>query len=212
MNNGEMKIGELCKELGVSSRSYNTFMGQNGKYKGENTATYPAAFRFFKAREARGIKTTAKRVKKSEEKKVDLSGIHLDGEETTSVPVFDTCDEVRRKINAYLRGPGVTQAAFLREAVKTYPDGGKKISSKQLTDFLSKKGPSAGNTSAAFYASYVFFEKLRIKDDKPKSKHRLEMEKRHRGGFDVTYPSHNGYLCKAGERPHEDVYGTVTFS
>lgn len=34
----------------------------------------------------------------------------------------------------------------------------------------------AGNTSAAFYRAYVFFEKMRVKEKKPKSQHRLGME------------------------------------
>lgn len=50
----------------------------------------------------------------------------------------------------------------------------KKIS--KLAAFLGKKGPAAGNTSSAFYGTYVFFEKMRIRDGKPKSEHREGME------------------------------------
>lgn len=46
---------------------------------------------------------------------VDISAIHLDGEEDDRVPIFDSCDEVRRKINAHLKKPGVTQAQFCRD-------------------------------------------------------------------------------------------------
>jgi hypothetical protein len=38
----------------------------------------------------------------------DFLQVHLDGEEDDSVPVYDTCADVRRKISAYLRDPGVT--------------------------------------------------------------------------------------------------------
>jgi len=86
------------------------------------------------------------------------------------------CDEVRRKIQAYLQQPSVTQAGFLREIAKTYTDG-RKIQSKSLNDFLTKKGPYAGNTSAPFYASYVFFEKTRLREGKGKSNHRINMER-----------------------------------
>ncbi|KAF4630270.1 hypothetical protein G7Y89_g7866 [Cudoniella acicularis] len=89
----------------------------------------------------------------------------------------------RKKISAYLAEPGITQAGFLREVAKTYPDS-RKIQSKVLDDFLSK-GASAGSTSVVFYSSYVFFEKMRIRDRKPKSKHRLEMEKLHPHGFET---------------------------
>lgn len=53
---------------------------------------------------------------------VDISAIHLDGEEDDRVPIFDSCDEVRRKINAHLKKPGVTQAQFCRDILaRTWP-------------------------------------------------------------------------------------------
>lgn len=48
---------------------------------------------------------------------------------------------------------------------------------KVLNEFLSKKGGTAGNTSVVFYGSYVFFEKMGVRDKKPKSKHRQDMDK-----------------------------------
>jgi hypothetical protein len=196
-------------------------MGQNGPDKGSGSCVYVNAFQFFKKRELQGIKAPKKKrvTKAEEEEKNDVSNIHLDGESDVDVPVYDTCDEARKKISAYLRESGVTQAGFLREIAKTYPDG-KKIQSKVLNDFLNKKGPNAGNTSSVFYASYVLFEKMRVRDGKPKSKFREEMEKIWNGtnnwedgkpGFDVKRSSHRGYLCSAGTRPHEDKYGRVHF-
>jgi hypothetical protein len=64
---GEMKIGELQKAMGVTAKSYDTFMGKNGPDNGTNTATLPSAYRFFKKREAEGIKVPKKKVKKEEE-------------------------------------------------------------------------------------------------------------------------------------------------
>ncbi len=184
-------------------------MGQNGRDKGSGCDTYVQAFKFFKKRELQGIKAPKKKVKKSEAiVKNDVSGIHLDGEAEVNVPVFDSCDEVRKKISAYLREPGVTQAGFLREIAKTYPEG-KKIQSKVLNDFLGKRGASAGNTSSVFYSSYVFFEKMRIRDGKPKSKHRQEMEKQHPGGFDVKHRSDGRVWCFGNQRPVEDKYGKI---
>ncbi|RAL63328.1 hypothetical protein DID88_003753 [Monilinia fructigena] len=214
LESGEMKVTEFQKKIGVNSRSYGSFMGQNGKSKGDKSNVYYNAFAFFKKRELQGVKPPkkAKVSKAEEEKKFDVSAIKLDGEFTTSVPIYDTCDEVRKKISAYLREPGVTQAAFLREIAKTYPEE-KKIHSKILNDFLGKKGPTAGNTSSAYYASYVFFEKIRIRDGKPKSKHREEMEKQwaSSGGVDTKLPSSLGILCQVGERPVEDKYGKISF-
>ncbi|KAG9235694.1 hypothetical protein BJ875DRAFT_373718 [Amylocarpus encephaloides] len=204
----EMKLGELQKALGVSGQSFNTFLGQTGPHKGAGTATYPAAFRFFQKRKERGIKEPVKRVKKGEEKKNDFSDIHLEGEAEVAVKVFDSCDEVRKKINAYIKEPNVTRAQFLRDIAKTYPEK-KRLQSKVLNDFLGKKGASAGNTSAIFYSSYVFFEKMRIHQGKPKSAHHVEMEKRHPQGFETKRRMDGPIFCMVGDRPYEDKYGNI---
>ncbi|KAF1938543.1 hypothetical protein EJ02DRAFT_473407 [Clathrospora elynae] len=46
--------------------------------------------------------------------KLHLDEVVLDGKMDDGVQVYDTCDEIRRKINAHLKIPGVTQASFLR--------------------------------------------------------------------------------------------------
>ncbi|PQE30577.1 calcineurin is a calcium-dependent protein [Rutstroemia sp. NJR-2017a WRK4] len=213
LESGEMKVSEFQRAIGASSRSYTSFMGQNGRDKGSMSDVYPNAFAFFKKRELQGIKPPKKKKisKEEENKQYDVSGIHLDGEEDASVPIYDSCDEIRKKINAHLTHPGVTQAGFCREIAKTYPDG-KKIAPKTLHDFLSKKGPTAGNTSSVYYAAYVFFEKMRIRDKKPKSKHREEMEKvwSKEGGVGTERP-YDRYLVGPNERPVQDKYGHITF-
>ena len=35
-----MKVGEFCKEIGVSNKSLNSFLGQSGKMKGSGCAAY----------------------------------------------------------------------------------------------------------------------------------------------------------------------------
>ncbi|TVY84794.1 hypothetical protein LSUE1_G001029 [Lachnellula suecica] len=211
INSGEMKVGEFQKEIGANSKSYSSFMGQTGPYKGSGSCVYSNAFAFFKLRELSGIKAPKKKVKKEDEvKQNDVSAIQLEGEAENAVEAYDTCDEVRKKIRAYLATPSVTQAGFLREIAKTYGDD-RKIQSKVLNDFLGKKGPMAGNTSSVFYSSYVFFEKLRIRDGKPKSKARLEMEGIYQkeGGVDTKRRNDGMVFVMAGERPYEDKYGRV---
>lgn len=248
---GEYTITRLSSELGVSTKSYRTFMTQKGQ-KGSGSDTYSAGLRFFQKRESMGIKeprknkrtaaeiaaaataapiaaatanastaesgTTspgeagastieamaapAKKPRKTPANKEDTSGvedvsdIHLEGEEEDKVPVYDTCDEIRKKMAAYLRKEGVTQAAFLR-ALHAELNGRKKCSrlqSSQLARFRQMKGANSGNTSAIFYAAYVYFEKVRVKQGKPKSKHREEMESiwASSGGFDIDTPSSRG--------------------
>jgi hypothetical protein len=206
-----MKKGEFNKALGCNSNAVLRFMGQNGPDKGSKSDVYVKAFRFFKQREAKGIKVPTKKIKKGEETTADIEEIKLDGEETHSVRVYDSCDEIRKKIRAYLAEPGVTNASFLREIAKTYGDG-RKIQSKLLNDFLGKRGATAGNTSSVYYSSYVFFEKLRIKNKKAKSKHRLEMERIYAedGGIDTKHRMDRSYVtCMEGETPYLDQYGKL---
>lgn len=177
-----MKVGEFQKAIGASSSTYSAFMRQNGPYKGANSCVYQNAFAFFKLRELNGVKIKKAKIgsaveggKGSGKSEVDTNfeDIELEGEEDNEVPVYDSCEEIRKKIRAYLKKTGMTQAAFGRELGKMFnPE--KKVSG--LAGFMGKKGPAAGNTNAAFYAGYVFFEKLRIRDGKPKSEHRLGME------------------------------------
>lgn len=143
-----------------------------------------------------------------------MSGISLPGDDEAKVPVYEACDVVRRKINAHMRDPQVTQEGFVRDITKAaYPQGQKKPSTKTMNDFMWKKGPRAGNTSAVFYAAYAFFEKLRIRDEKPKTKFREEMEsiRKKENGFDVEYPSSRGRWCGANGAVMENQYGKVQF-
>ncbi|KAI1407733.1 hypothetical protein F5Y13DRAFT_123663 [Hypoxylon sp. FL1857] len=151
-----------------------------------------------------------KKAKKREENKtLDVGDIKLDGEDTEEVPVYDTCDGVREKIRAIRLQPGVSQAAFCRAIAKCLPDE-RKIQSRQLKAFLEKEGPMSGNTSCVFYSAYVFFEKLRIKEGRPKSEMRLEMEKIHPNGVNTT-DVETWFTCFGNERPVHDRYGRVRF-
>ena len=210
-----MKVGEFQKAIGVNSKGYGMFMGQSGRDKGSGSNTYVEAFKFFKKREEKGLKIAAPKKKAKTADAVtsngDLDAIRLEGEDDVSVPIFDSCDEIRRKIRAYLAGSKGTQADFLRAIAKPYNDG-RKIQSKVLNDFLGKKGAYAGNTSAVFYGAYVFFEKMRIRDGKPKSKHRQDMEKAHGSGGLDTKRRRDHVWCLAGQRPYEDKLGQLHFS
>ncbi|KAH8708518.1 hypothetical protein GQ44DRAFT_627815 [Phaeosphaeriaceae sp. PMI808] len=215
IDNGEMKVGEFQKAINVTGAGYSRFMGQNGVDKGFGSDVFPAAWAFFKKRELRGIKTTAnKKAKKDaaggKNAVPDVKDITLDGEEDDAVPVYDTCDEIRRKINAHLKKPGVVQADFLREASASFHKNPAKLTSRTLSAFRSKKGPCAGNTSGMFYGAYVYFEKLRIKEKKPKSKKRLEMEEIHGGTGMDTKKSQQWVICGPNERPYVDSYGKMS--
>ncbi|KAI9881180.1 MAG: hypothetical protein M1830_007158 [Pleopsidium flavum] len=217
LNSGAMKVTEFQRAIGVNSGPYGRFMKATGPMGGCDNSTYDAAWMFFKKREIAGVKMPSASAKKrktsgsKDDAAFDVSGISVDGEKDESVEIYDTCDEIRRKIAAHLRDPKVTQAAFLRAISASFPaEENKKLTSKQLNDFQAKKGPSAGASSGVFYAAYVYFEKLRIKQGKKKGVKREAMEEKWRdeGGFPRN--SLGSLWCGPNERPYEDKYGVVS--
>ncbi|KAL9093279.1 MAG: hypothetical protein Q9165_004020 [Trypethelium subeluteriae] len=133
-------------------------------------------------------KATSKSASASAPPSKTIYDIHLPDEETDSVRIFDSCDEIRRKIAAHLRKDGVTAAGFCRELCNMYNTDRRprQIQSKQLADFRGKKGALSGNTSCVYYGAYVFFEKMRLLEGKPEGKHRMECMWQNPWGMDTT--------------------------
>ncbi|WRT66796.1 uncharacterized protein IL334_003759 [Kwoniella shivajii] len=223
INSGEMKVGEFQRAIDVSAHSYTNFMKTKGVMGGSGSDTYPCAHRFFVKRERKGLKIprkTSKTVKTAKDGKgkdlkavaeeLDVSMITLDGEESLAVPVYDTCDDIRTKINAHLRKPGVTMAGFGRVINETYRKNDPESKPVHgIQNFLEKSGPRAGATSKTFYGSYVYFEKLRLKHNKKKSEKRLEMEDRYGyKGFETDYDNRQRFIIPTSMVACEDSYGT----
>jgi hypothetical protein len=209
IENGGMKPGEFIKEMGVNSKTYYTFMKYSGPFKGSTSSIYPAAFHFFRRREKQGLQMPKRRktsgpprtfgthaaaaaaaAAASASAALADQSIVLDGEREDEVPVYDNCDEVRRKINMHLRKASVTPASFLRQLdgqTHSEKKSRSKLQGIQLTRFRAMNGPFAGNTQVIYYSAYVFFEKERLAEGKPKTKHRLDMESEYEadGGIDV---------------------------
>jgi len=192
LDSGAMTKTAFAKEIGVSAKSLTGYLGTSGPDNGSGFAAYGAAWEYFKKREIAGVKLSVKKQKtsaassgsgtaaKAASAAADISDIVLPGEDQDAVPVYDSCDEVRRKINAHLKKPGVTQAQFCRDIyaqLKGPSRPEKPFQGVQLARFRETKGALSGAKSPIFYGAYVFFEKMRIKERKPKSKHRSDMEK-----------------------------------
>ena len=211
-DSGAMSKTAFAREIGVSAKSLNEFLGQDGPFSG--AGCYGAAWQYFKKREGAAVKLSVKKQKINPDSEgvpkaaaairpkaaaaaaaaaFDVSGIVLPGEEDDDVPVYDTCTEIRRKINAHLKKSGTTQAQLCRDlsAQLHVNRPSKGLQGSQLATFLKGKGVRSGAKSSVFYAAYVFFEKLRIKDGKAKSKHRLAMEEEWgSSGMDRTADDH----------------------
>lgn len=119
-----------------------------------------------------------------------LNQIRLEGEEAAAVPVFDSCEDVRVKIDSYLEqpdGPGSFQLCqILHEQLKGTARRSKYIGTTHLHRFMAQEGPFSGARGAVYYAAYVFFEKLRIAEGRPKSDRRLEMERLYPRGIKLV--------------------------
>lgn len=232
INSGEMKVGEFQKKIDVGSASYQRFMYQGGD-AGAYSDTYVAAAEFFKKRQLAGIPISRKKVKadttsdadanknsntksssKSAAATLDVSGIQLDGESSRRhVPIYDTCDDVRSKINRHLRATAGASNAGLVRAINAAVPAEDPISARHLTTLLKGSGATRGAESPAFYGAYVLFEKLRIKEGKPKTKKREEMEAAWgRGGMDRTDVSRGGIFAGPNDKPYINEYGQLKFA
>ncbi|KAM0718688.1 hypothetical protein Q7P37_005759 [Cladosporium fusiforme] len=221
----------ITDAINMSNNAYNRFVHQSGPTKGLQSDFFMEASGYFKKREIAGIPLPTARSKKAKtesnkngeksdsgaKKKDskaaannrDFLNTELPGESTDSVPVYDTCADVRRKISAHLREPKVTQAQFRRDLHdQMHTDlKGASLSPNSLQTFRSHSGANEGGESKVFYAAYVFFEKKRVAENKPKSKKRLEMEKIWPKGVDRATFGKTRVFCLAGSSIHFDQYG-----
>jgi hypothetical protein len=180
----------------VSRRSYYAFMRQSGSWEGQKGDTFPSALWYLQHREREGVPlprksvSVARKKKKMKEKEV----VELEREKRDNVPVFDTCDEVRRKINVYLRQSGNSQGGLRTILASQFQHTPRTITISQLEQSGNARGPNVGNTNPVFYSAYVFFEKQRLRSKKQKSKMREKMEEIYGevGGVNVKIP-HDKY-------------------
>ncbi|KAL8382466.1 hypothetical protein RB595_006310 [Gaeumannomyces hyphopodioides] len=237
---GAQKIGEFQRTIGVSGPAYGRFMNRTGTWAGEETDTYWKAQVYFNKRRLLGLPLALPKPKKAKKAKTAAAAasggadpaaakkaadqdakmaklldtcddITLPGEGTEAgVPVFDTPAEMRKKFRALLAKEGVTKSAFMRALSKMIPDD-TPVSAQNLKTFMDQTGTMDGNTSKSFYAGYLLFEKQRIRDGKPKSAFRQEMEARHwpEGVNRTTNMKTTGFICLATERPYIDKYGSL---
>ncbi|KAH7035561.1 uncharacterized protein B0I36DRAFT_318596 [Microdochium trichocladiopsis] len=234
-DNDIMTKTAFCDAIGVSSHSLRGFLTNKGTMGGQGSSTYDNAWVWFKQRELAGLKMPdAKRRKqkiadqqakdkgtatpsgKAPAKDLglpDISDIELPGEGGDVVACFDNCDEVRRKINAHMKIPGVTAAQFCRDlfAQLSEPETGA-IQSSTLTRFRNAKGPVAGAKSIVYYTAYVYFEKLRIAQGRPKTEHRKRMEEAWGvSGMRRDADDNTRFLTCGNERPWVDEFGKFHF-
>ena len=166
-------------------------MQQSGKEKGMGSDTFVAAWEFFKKREMAGLKMppakktktaeagNKKSSKKATDEAIDVSDIHLDLEDREAVPIFDTCNEVRRKIRLYLKRPGVSKAGLLRqlaEQLSEKPSTG--VSTTCFTTFMAQKGNMRCGGALIYYGAYCLLRSSASRRERRRAR-RVKRWKRH---------------------------------
>ncbi|RLN92429.1 hypothetical protein BBJ28_00009984 [Nothophytophthora sp. Chile5] len=197
----EMTQTAFLKLIDANSNSYYRFMNLKGPYSGSMNQTYEGAAIFFYRRERdatkekEAMKKTDRKRKVAEEReeraKKRKDGPELikrildteleEADEDGSVPVYDDCDEIRKKINSFLAEKVTTQTAFLRAL--------GDINANSLRSFFSmKRGAGSGAANVVYRTAYVFFEKKRILEGKKKTKKRMGNEaKQGKDGFELRH-------------------------
>ncbi|GMF20766.1 unnamed protein product [Phytophthora fragariaefolia] len=111
-----------------------------------------------KAKKARDSKELLRKIEE-----VELSDVDEEG----CVPVYDDCDEIRRKIEEFLGEGLVTKAMFLCAL--------GNVNSNSLRRFMGLRR-GAGAANEVYRKAYAFFEKKRILDGEEKTVKRLANE------------------------------------
>ncbi|KAK6522335.1 hypothetical protein TWF281_002901 [Arthrobotrys megalospora] len=136
-----------------------------------------------------------------------ITTVYLDGQDDDTVPVFDTCDVVRRKITGALTSATHTKASLLRAFAACTSEPDHALAPNSFQRFMAAKGKTGGCSNRTFYAGYVYFEKQRIAEKKKKTKTREEMEAAW-GSNGMDYENlGKPMLVMAGESISTDQYG-----
>lgn len=189
----QMTQTAFLQQIGCNSNSYGRFMKLKGKDNGYQNGVYWGAARFFEmaarraaaekkanpggAKRKRAAETSATQSKKATGDQLlariaAIDTVPLDKE----APVFDTCGEVKKKINAFLLEGSVTKGRFCREI---------GVQATQLDSFLkmAKAGAASvsvhsqpGGANQTYWKAYRFFEQKRIVEGAKKTKARTNNE------------------------------------
>ncbi|EPQ60830.1 hypothetical protein GLOTRDRAFT_118914 [Gloeophyllum trabeum ATCC 11539] len=133
-----------------------------------------------KARSGVAAETSKGKAKEDAPKKpTRWQDVVLEGEDDEDgVPIYDDCNDIRRKIRALQKTPGFKITAWLREI--------GNINSNSYGRFMKATGPTGGAENGTYVAAYKYFEKIRILEGKKKTPKRLRTEQELPQGYDLV--------------------------
>ena len=229
----EMSTGDFIAELGVNGNTFYKFMNNRYKDKKWGAAAggaYWAAMAYFNRQAAAkkaakgkgkgkgkgkrkrgaddgGAKAAEKAAKEERAAKrregtlllAKIEEVELDddaADEDGNAYVYDNCDVVRRKCSRFLASGLTTKTAWLK-AMGVNPNS--------FNGFMNFNGKGAGAGNCSYVRAFVFFEKLRVLEKKPKSKLRVTNEARWPTGYPLRHDNGKRW-CVAGERPDKSIF------
>ncbi|CDO72356.1 hypothetical protein BN946_scf184977.g53 [Trametes cinnabarina] len=147
------------------------------RYK-ENAVAVVAESAAKKARSSdigEGSSSGAKKGKNADKPWQSWRDVVLDGEEEGDLPIYDDCNDIRRKIRLLLKQPNFKITHWLKEI--------GNINNNSYQRFMKATGPTGGAENGTYYAAYVYFEKVRIFEGKKKTAKRIRIEQERSQGL-----------------------------
>ncbi|OCH96525.1 hypothetical protein OBBRIDRAFT_787082 [Obba rivulosa] len=133
--------------------------------EGENALPVAKKARVSDAPEASS--STKKKIKQTKPQYQSWQEVPLEAEED-EVPVYDDCNEIRRKIRLLQKTPGWKVTQWLKDI--------GNVNNNSYQRFMKASGPTGGATNGTYYCAYVYFEKVRIMEGKKKTAKRIRNE------------------------------------
>ncbi|KAJ3001894.1 hypothetical protein NUW54_g6151 [Trametes sanguinea] len=128
-----------------------------------------------RASEGEGSSSGAKKGKNADKPWQSWRDVVLDGEEEGDLPIYDDCNDIRRKIRILQKQPGFKITHWLRDI--------GNINNNSYQRFMKAMGFSGGAENGTYYAAYVYFEKVRIFEGKKKTPKRIRNEEQYLAGL-----------------------------
>ena len=115
-------------------------------------------------------------------------------------PIYEDCNEIRRKIKQFLTTARMTQTAWLRLL---------ECNSNSYRRFMLQRGPFGGCHNGVYAGAARFFESLRILERRTKSVMRLKEEAAFGRYGRSTEDQSRGVLTEPGDRLKLDAVGRL---
>ncbi|KAK7058835.1 hypothetical protein VNI00_001459 [Paramarasmius palmivorus] len=139
-----------------------------------DSTTRPEPAKKARLSEPSSSKTKGK-AKGKEEQPSSWQDVVLETNDDGTIPVYDDCAEVRRKIRQLTQTPGFKITHWLKDI--------GNINNNSYNRFMKEKGRTDGASNGTYYAAYVYFEKVRIAQGKKKTAGRKANEEQYPFGF-----------------------------